>query len=148
MANFTFAALGRLVVAVADARPPLDEEWARYLKLHTSLEHERAGDLSPVRTLFFTDGGTPTASQRVATLHLRRGHGVDTAVVSDSPFIHSLATMLGFINPGMRFFTSAQWQEAAEFVGLPEARQAEVLALAAVLARDIGEVKVLHSLGV
>jgi hypothetical protein len=143
-----FRRLGPLVVVVHDAQPPSPEEWTRYLDVGRELDQELKGRLDLAGAVIFTDGGGPTSSQRVEFNKVILGRAVVSAIVTDSFTVRSIVGALSLFNSkGLRVFVPRDWKEAMAFARVPVERHLEILKIAVGLGREVGDPKVLRSVG-
>jgi hypothetical protein len=117
--------VGTMLVVVHDATHPSDSDWQIYL------DAIRANRDVIVAQLIVTDGGSPNASQRRASLEFARDRPVPvTAVISGSVLVRGVVSALSwFMKDRIRAFARDEFDEACEFVGASRnaARVSEVV---------------------
>ena len=99
-----------LFVVIHPNRPPADDEWMTYLRSWSG------HDMSRMRTLVFTDGGGPSASQRRLATEALGGKESLTAVVSSSSMVRGVVTALSWFNPKIKSFSPDEAQRAFEYL--------------------------------
>ena len=143
-----FRRLGPLVVVVHDQQPPAAEEWARYLLLGRELDQDLKGHMEQVSAIIFTDGGGPTSAQRVEFNKIVLGRAVVSAIITESLAVRGIVGALSLFNSkGLRVFVPSDWKAAMEFARVPVERHLEILRAAVALGREVGDPKVLRTLG-
>jgi regulator of extracellular matrix RemA (YlzA/DUF370 family) len=104
---------GRMMVAVHDAAPPTDDEWARWVAL---VGQPAAGEL---RLLVETTGqGGPNAKQRKSLADATHGLDVRCAILSDSMAVRGVITALAWLGLAQRAFVPGDHRGAGEYLGL------------------------------
>lgn len=111
-----------LIVSYQSAVNPADREWNAWLDGASALV-EKTNEL---RTLVMTEGGHPSQSQvrrleavkqRYDRVRRRRSEP-RTAIVSFSPKLRFVTSVLTFANPAIRCFTPAEMGAAYAHIGL------------------------------
>lgn len=104
--------VGSTLVVVHDATHPSDSDWQIYL------DAIRANQDVITAQLIVTDGGSPNAAQRRASLEYARGRPVPaTAVISGSVLVRGVVSALSwFMKDRIRAFARDEFDEACEFV--------------------------------
>ena len=120
MKNMAVAVIDRLFIVVYGAASPTDEEWAAYLELV-----ERHG-VDETMQLIVTDGGGPTAPQRLRLNEVLDGRTVPVAVVSGSVRVRGTVATLALFNRKIKAFSPAGLYDAIEYLEIPTTR-AELL---------------------
>jgi hypothetical protein len=114
--------LGRMMVAVHDAAPPTDEEWARWV----ALVQNPPGPA--LRLLVETTGqGGPNAKQRKLLADAMKGLDVRCAILSDSIAVRGVVTALAWLGLAQRAFSPGEHRGAGEYLGLSAQEYAQVL---------------------
>jgi hypothetical protein len=105
--------VGRILVVVHDATHPSDSDWQIYLDALRAYQDVIAAQL------IVTDGGSPNAAQRRASLEYARGRPVPaTAVISGSVLVRGVVSALSwFMKDRIRAFARDEFDEACTFVG-------------------------------
>lgn len=125
--------LGRVMVAVHDAAPPTDDEWASWVAL--------VGDpaVSDLRLLVETTGqGGPNAKQRKALADATKGGDVRCAILSDSMAVRGVITALAWLGLAQRAFVPGDYRPAGDYLGLSPKEYAVVLDALPSLRRTCG----------
>jgi hypothetical protein len=99
-----------LFVVIHPNRPPSDDEWLAYLRSWSG------HDMSRMRTLVFTDGGGPNASQRKLATEALAGKESMTAVVSSSSMVRGVVTALSWFNPKIKAFSPEEAPRAFDYL--------------------------------
>ena len=96
-----------------DATHPSDSDWQIYL------DALRDYDDAIATQLIVTDGGSPTAAQRRASLEYARGRPLPiTAVLTSSVLVRGVVSALGwFMKDRIRAFARTELDEACAFIG-------------------------------
>jgi len=106
---------------------PPDGQWSAAVERLASARRSKGVALDCVRTLVISDGGSPSAAQRVQVMRdLHEGQPSRVAVVTlslSSPVKRGVATALSWINPSVRFFQPARFQDALLYLDLVEHRR-------------------------
>lgn len=116
MANMATKVVDRLFLVVYGAAPPTAAEWSAYLEL------VRAHGVERTMQLIFTDGGEPSAAQRVALNELLGGRAVPVAVVSDRIRVRGTVTALSWFNRKIRAFPTSAVRDAIAYLEIPVSR--------------------------
>ncbi|MFT3928543.1 MAG: hypothetical protein QM778_38795 [Myxococcales bacterium] len=125
--------LGRVMVAVHDAAPPTDDEWARWVAL--------VGEPSSpeLRLLVETTGqGGPNAKQRKLLAEATHGLDVRCAILSDSLAVRGVITALAWLGLAQRAFVPGDHRGAVDYLGLSPKEYAELLECLPKLRRMCG----------
>ncbi|MET0594743.1 MAG: hypothetical protein ABW133_18725 [Polyangiaceae bacterium] len=104
--------VGRTLVVVHDAMHPSDGDWQIYLDaLRTHRDAIEA-------QLIVTDGGSPTAAQRRASLEYARGRPLPaTAVLTSSVLVRGVVSALSwFMKERIRAFAKTEMSDACAFI--------------------------------
>jgi regulator of extracellular matrix RemA (YlzA/DUF370 family) len=129
--------VGRMMVAVHDAAPPSDEEWARWVALVND-------PASPeLRLLVETTGqGGPNAKQRKALADATHGLDVRAAILSDSMAVRGVITALAWLGLAQRAFLPGDHRGAADYLGLSAQEGGKLLEALPNLRRSAGRTQV------
>lgn len=115
---------GPLLTYVHSARTPPGEV------LESACDEVENGpfDLSRVRLLVFTDGGSPSpvARKKLVTRLARFSARPRTAVVSDAPAVRFVVAMLTLFNPNAKVFSSREVAAALDFIDVDEGDRPEI----------------------
>jgi hypothetical protein len=85
---------------------PSDEEWEECMKIL------RSKDLSKVKVLVLTKGGSPTPRQQAALARVLAGNAVPVAVVSESAFVRFVVSSVALITKRIRTFQPSELDSA------------------------------------
>ncbi len=107
--------LDRVCIAVLRAKPPTEEEWARWIALLQ--DHAKPY----LRVLVETQAG-PNAAQRKALAQATRGEDVRFAILTDSIVVRGIVTALAWLGVPHRAFPTIQQQQAADYLELTNAQ--------------------------
>jgi hypothetical protein len=116
--NLVFESLSdlRLLVSYLTERPPSDGEWDAWIgAAHALRELHR-----DFRLLVISEGGHPNLAQ-MERLRAAKRSEPRTAIVSDSPVLHALGSLLNFVkffNPQLRLFAPTDRAGAYSHIGL------------------------------
>ena len=147
MANLAFKRIGTILILVHNDKPPLEEEWARYLALLTSIDLEIKGDPSQASAVVFTDGGAPTSSQRLSLKKQLQGRDGRSAVITENIMVRGIIGIVGLFNKAIASFGPGDWKQAMNYAKVPERQHLEILQGAISLSREVGGSHVLRSIG-
>ena len=105
--------VGRTLVVVHDKTHPSDDDWQIYL------DALRANQDAIEAQLIVTDGGSPTAAQRRASLEYARGFALPaSAVLTSSVLVRGVVSALSwFMKDRIRAFAPGEFEEACAFIG-------------------------------
>ncbi len=125
------------LVCVIGRHDPGDAEWRLYLD---SIRRNLVPELKP-RSLVYSEGGAPTASQRKELTALLDPWKDRTrsAVLTASAIARGVMTALHWFIPIFRGFKPTQIAEAMRFLELPDDAKADVEALLTQLRRQLGD---------
>ncbi len=104
------------------ATDPSGQEWTAACAECKKLVERLKGDTSRVRSLVFSDGGAPSAAQRVQLFRDIFNGKLQIAVVTNSltnPIKRGIATALFWINPAFRVFEPRDINAALAHIDLP-----------------------------
>jgi hypothetical protein len=100
--------------------PPRETEWSSALATLRAWDERNGGDVSKMRILVITDGGSPDVSQRAAfNTWLSKRH-VPTAVMLASMLARGVVTAFSWFNPYIASFSLEQPRLALQHLGLEE----------------------------
>lgn len=128
MRNMVFATLGQVTVALHTKNPPSDEEWEEYLIAHKRYV-ERGMNM---RFLIMTEGGAPTAVQRmvmnemIADVMRRNPDCIRSAIITRSSFVRGVVTAISWFRPVARAFSPEHISQALAYLEVPESQMAEI----------------------
>jgi hypothetical protein len=106
---------------------PSSDQWSAVIQ--SLVRERRARGLSPhhLRYIVISDGGAPSAAQRVELFRdLHEGQPVRVAAVTlalSNPVTRGIATAVSWVNPGLRFFQPARFQDALAYLELSDQRR-------------------------
>ena len=116
-----FTTVGHYTVAVHTKRPPSDEEWEEYLTAHAP-HFDRGHNM---RFLILTEGGAPTAVQRmrmnemVAEWTKKNPDCIRSAIITNSAFVRGVATAISWFRPIARAFSPDHLDQALAYLEIP-----------------------------
>lgn len=126
-----FGKVDELMVIVHNKLPPSDDEWNAWLEFN--LRHVSPG--TSLKCLVVTEGGAPTATQRLTmneklTAHFGgNANAFRGAIVTASSFVRGVVTALSWFNPGYCAFSPAHMNDALVYLEVPEQFHEEVRSL-------------------
>jgi hypothetical protein len=125
MQNVAFERVDRCCVLVQNQKPATDEEWENWVGLLQAAGRETKGALC---VLVVSAGGSPTPKQRarIHSLMPSTGGGVLTAIVTSSFIGRTVVSTMGLFNDKVRAFAPGELGRALEYLGVEEARRADV----------------------
>jgi len=106
---------------------PPDPQWSAAIQ--PLVRERRARGLTPsqLRYIVISDGGAPSATQRAELFReLHEGQPVRVAAVTlalSNPVTRGIATAVSWVNPGLRFFQPARFQDALTYLDLRDLRR-------------------------
>jgi hypothetical protein len=105
--------VGRTLIVVHDKTHPSDDDWQLYLDALRVNRHAIGAQL------IVTDGGSPTAAQRRASLEHARGFALpSSAVLTSSVLVRGVVSALSwFMKDRIRAFAPNEFDEACVFIG-------------------------------
>jgi hypothetical protein len=116
-----FKIVGTLHIIVCGDKDPTMDDWAAYMQ--ALQEEERKGvDVSQWRTVTFSDGGGPNATQRKAVSDLLKGRASPIAIITANSVMRGVITALSWFNPKCRAYAPSDMGSALNFLGVPLAR--------------------------
>lgn len=131
MTNMAFEILVDITVVVHTKHPPNDDEWEAYLTSHAPFFDRGMG----WRFAIFTDGGAPTAVQRmkmnemVADWMRRNPDCIRSAIITKSAFVRGVVTAIGWFRPIARAFSPDNLDQALAYLDVPASRLSEIQTL-------------------
>jgi hypothetical protein len=135
-----FAIIGQYTVAVHTRKPPSDEEWAEYLTAHAPLIEKGVS----MRVLIVTEGGAPTAVQRmkmnemVAEWIKVNPDCVRSAIITSSAFVRGVVTAISWFRPIARAFSHDHMDQAFSYLEIPPKYIPEIEQMIPVLKSKLG----------
>lgn len=109
----------------AELDPPA-EQWTAVVESLVKARRARGVSLDRVRSLVISDGGSPNAGQRIQIVRdLHEGQPTRVGVVTlalSNPVKRGLATAMSWVNPSIRFFQPARFQDALAYLELSDQR--------------------------
>ncbi|HSM92443.1 MAG TPA: hypothetical protein VLT47_06095 [Anaeromyxobacteraceae bacterium] len=133
MKTHAYAVHGDVLLSALAVEPPSDREWDDYLAAWARM---RGGERRKV--LVFTEKAGPTAEQRGQLAALLGGAAQRAAVVTPSAVGRLMVAAVAWANPAVRAFLPAQVGEAFDYLDVPHADRAELLAAARPLVAAVG----------
>lgn len=121
MRNMVFATINQFTVAVHTKNSPNDDEWDEYLTAHAPYIERGVA----MRVLVVTEGGAPTALQRmkmndlVADWMRRNPDCIRTAIITRSAFVRGVVTAIGWFRPIARAFGPDHLEQALAYLEVP-----------------------------
>lgn len=128
MKTMAFGKVDKLVVVVHSRKPPADDEWEDYIQFN--LRTYTPGDT--LKYLVVTDGGAPTAAQRMILneklSEYVRGNTnlLRSAIVTSSTFVRGVVTALSWFNSGICAFSPQNLEDAMNYLEIPAQYHAEI----------------------
>jgi hypothetical protein len=113
-----FKIVGTLHILVVSDRDPSPNDWTEYMRA-LQAEERKGVDVSEWRSLVFSDGGGPNASQRKAVSDLLKGRSSPLAIVSGNALMRGVITALRWFNPLCRAYAPHEVGEALKFLNVP-----------------------------
>jgi hypothetical protein len=128
VANIAFERFEDCCVLVQNHHSATDDEWKSWLDF---VAQDSSAPPPNLRILIFSVGGSPTPKQRAQVHELmpKSGDGVRTAVVTASFVGRAIVTAMSLFNKNVRPFPMRPAKEAFAYVGIPESRHPELMAL-------------------
>ena len=127
--NMAFGKVAACFVLVHTKQPPSDAEFEAYIQF---LE-QHAGDGGDLRVLVITEGGAPTAAQRMQMNEAQNAAMLDRSIsfrvstVTDSVFVRGVVTALSWFHPVYRAFSPAEMKQALAYLDIPPESFDEVI---------------------
>ena len=106
---------------------PSDQQWSAAVQ--SLLRERRAHGFTPdqLRYIVISEGGAPSVAQRVELVRdVHEGQPARAAAVTlalSNPVKRSIATAISWLNPGIRFFHPARFQDALAYLDLGDQRR-------------------------
>lgn len=123
----SFKIVGSLHIIVVGEANPTNEDWSAYVEA-VKLEEKNGLDIiKQMRTLVFSDGGGPTATQRKIAADVLNGRSTPVAIVTGSTIMRGVITALRWFNPEARAFSPSEVLEAMAFLDIPAFKQESIL---------------------
>lgn len=115
MGSKSFAArrVHNVILYVHTAAPATDDDWDGVLGYY-----ENARDVKDLRTLVYTDGAAPNASQRARLNAVLGARRVRIAVLTPSALARAAGTAMGWFRPEVRVFGATDFAKAMEHLSL------------------------------
>jgi hypothetical protein len=133
--NSVFSFVGHTAISLYGDVGPTDQE------TRASIEAFTNKDISRLRALVITDGGTPSAAQRKAFNDALNGRDFPAAVISSAMIARGAVTAMSWFNPKLRAFAPDALADAFRYLGIPprddERVWAEVKRLEVELGRSL-----------
>jgi hypothetical protein len=137
MRSMVFRIVGDVHIVVAGTQPPTNEDWDRYLEA-VKAEEKKLADFRKMRTLVFSDGGGPNATQRKAVSEFLKGRTTPVAIVTGSAVMRGIVTALSWFNSGTKAFSPDQVALALEFLQVSETQHEKIWVEAKKLRAELG----------
>jgi hypothetical protein len=132
-----FKILGSLHVIVNGADGPEAKEWGAYAQA-LQAEVKRGIDVTEFRTIVFSEGGGPNASQRKTIADLLQGKPSPIAIVSGNPLMRTIITALSWFNPKCKSFSPSEVGRALDHLGVPHLKFESIRQAALEIQKNIG----------
>jgi hypothetical protein len=106
---------------------PPDHQWSAAVQ--SLVRERRTRGLAPnqLRYIVISDGGAPSGAQRVELFRdVHEGQPARVSAVTlalSNPVKRSIATAIAWVNPGIRFFQPARFQDALAYLELSDRRR-------------------------
>jgi hypothetical protein len=126
--TMAFGKVEKFVVVVHSRKQPADNEWEDYIQFN--LRVYAPGDT--LKYLVVTDGGAPTAAQRMImneklSEYVRgNNHLFRSAIVTGSTFVRGVVTALSWFNSGFYAFSPQHLDDAMRYLEVPPAHHDEI----------------------
>ncbi|MCK6586668.1 MAG: hypothetical protein HUU21_30510 [Polyangiaceae bacterium] len=139
MKTMAFGKVDKLVVVVHSRKPPADDEWEDYIQFN--LRTYTPGDT--LKYLVVTDGGAPTAAQRMILneklSEYVRGNTnlLRSAIVTSSTFVRGVVTALSWFNSGFYAFSPQHLEDAMRYLEVPVQHHDEIRELVKKLRKTL-----------
>ena len=114
MKNVAYKVMGQWILVTYDTSPPTDDEARELLTIFRTI------DLQRTRMRIVTKGGAPTTAQRKDINDFLQGRFFQAAVVCDVLTVRGIVTAMSWFNTGIKSFTSAEFESAMRYLGIPE----------------------------
>lgn len=137
MRTMAFKILGNLHIFLAGAGDFSREEWSGYIDA-IKAEEKKGIDVTRMRTLVFSDGGGPNATQRKMASDVLNGRSTPLAIVTGSQMMRGVITALRWFNPQCRAFAPTEVAQALSFLEVTEHQYDAVLSIARHLQTNLG----------
>jgi hypothetical protein len=142
MKNMAISLVGDVVIAVHTANPPSDDEWQAYLKMILQAGKAQGGDMSKIRSLVVTEGGGPNAAQRReltdALQKMSRWKDTPAAVVSTSPVVRGIVTVLSWFNLNIKPFSPDKIEDAFQSLHLSPSETPKIVTTIKAMRASLG----------
>lgn len=123
MGSKSFAArrVHNVILYVHTAAPPTEDDWDGVLGYY-----QEALDVKDLRTLVYTDGAAPNASQRARLNAVLGARRVRIAVLTPSALARAAGTAIGWFRPEVRVFGATDFGKAMEHLSVAGEAAADV----------------------
>lgn len=115
-------AVDECIVSVHGPAVPTDGEWDKAMALLESVGPARA------RSLIWTEGGAPNATQRAKLAKVTGSARSPMAVLTASGLARAAGTAMSWFNPAFRMFAPEELDAALDHLTIAPARRGPVLA--------------------
>jgi hypothetical protein len=119
--SFAARRVHNVIVYVHTAAPPTEDDWDGVLGYY-----QDALDEKELRTLVYTDGAAPSASQRARLNAVLGPRRVRIAVLTPSALARAAGTAIGWFRPEVRVFGATDLGKAMEHLSVAGDVAAEV----------------------
>lgn len=106
---------------------PPDHQWSAAVQALVRERRTRGLTPSHLRCIVISDGGAPSVEQRVELFRdVHEGQPARVAAVTlalSNPVKRGIATAISWVNPGIRFFQPARFQDALAYLDLSDHRR-------------------------
>jgi hypothetical protein len=123
---FVWRQQGRFNIAAHTNEAPPDDQWDALLDFYRTQR--------TLRVLVYTEGGAPTAAQRVRLNAVLKGREALVAILTSSALARAAGAALRWFRPEIRIFSPAELEGALDYLGAAGSDRAD-------LARALDELK-------
>jgi hypothetical protein len=113
--NVAFKLVDNVIVAAYGRNSPTDEEARQMADFFRQIIAE-----PNLKSLSYTPGGAPTATQRRLLQDVMNGRELLAAVVTSSALVRGIVTAVSWFNRKMKVFSSHEEEDAFRYLGIPE----------------------------
>jgi len=114
--------VGKYFVFVHSNEDPSDREWDQLIQVY-----RKASDPKDIRSLVFTEGGSPNARQRVSLNQLFGATKPVIALITASALARAAGTAISWFNPRVRMFSPEEVERALDHLGATQAERPELV---------------------
>jgi hypothetical protein len=115
--NVAFKLVDNVIVAAYGRNSPTDEEARQMAEFFRKII-----DQPNLKSLSYTEGGAPTATQRKLMQEVMKDRELLAAVVTSSALVRGIVTAVSWFNRQMKAFSPLEERKAFEHLGIPESQ--------------------------